>query len=429
MINERSVAAVDASRWQGQFVKPLYGSYCFSRLPALIESLFEDAADQSIAAELLGPLAGRYRKVILLFIDGYGWRFVRETLEEYPFLRRFASDGVVTKLTSQFPSTTAVHVTTIHTGLDVGQSGIYEWFMYEPSLEGIITSLPFSWGGQLEPGTLIKEGIRPETIFPAESVHQHLASRGVRSLVWGNKAFTPSPVTSAITLGAEIRPFDTLREGLAEMVDEIQRDDGPGYYYLYAGNIDAAGHKSGPNSSDWRMQAGLTFHALEDVLIPALRGRSDTLLLMTADHGQIAGNAEKTILVNRIYPELAQWFQTTSNGAPILPTGNFRDMVLHIRPDHLAEAQTEAQRRLEGRALVVPVAELMDLGFFGTVTDRLTRRIGNLMVLPYGEDLVWWEGYSLPRFRGYHGGLAPEEMETELLAWSPTPLSDATPRG
>jgi hypothetical protein len=39
--------------------------------------------------------------------------------------------------------------------------------------------------------------------------------------------------------------------------------------------------------------------------------------------------------------------------------------------------------------------------------------------LPRGEELVWWEGYSPPRFRGYHGGLSPQEMEIELLAWSP----------
>jgi predicted AlkP superfamily pyrophosphatase or phosphodiesterase len=418
VINQDSVAAVDASRWREHFVKPLYGSYCFSRIPQLIESVF-DAGDASVGRELLGPLAGRYNKVILLFIDGYGWPFVQETLDRYLFLRRFADDGVVTKLTSQFPSTTSVHVTTIHTGLDVGESGIYEWFMYEPSLDGIITSLPFSWGGELEPGTLIKEGIRPETIFPSESIHQRLASHGVRSVVWGSKEFTPSPVTTAMTTGAEVRPFGTLRAGLMQLADALQSDDGPAFYYLYSGTIDYAGHKSGPSSSAWRMQADLTFHALEDVVLPALRNRTDTILLLTADHGQIACDPNKTILVNRIYPELGRWFQTTSKGAPILPTGNFRDMVLHIQPEHLEEARTGLQERLGDQAAVVTVQELIDLGFFGHVTERLTRRIGNLMVLPVGNRLVWWEGYSTPRFRGYHGGLAPEEMETQLLAWAP----------
>jgi hypothetical protein len=93
-------------------------------------------------------------------------------------------------------------------------------------------------------------------------------------------------------------------------------------------------------------------------------------------------------------------------------------MVLHIREEHLDEAVSGLQDRLEGRARVAPVQELMDLGFFGTVTDRLRQRIGNVIVLPLGEELVWWEGYGMPDFRGYHGGLSPQEMETELLAWS-----------
>ncbi len=417
MINEESIAAVDGSRWDAQFVKPLYGSYCFSRIPPLIESLFGHG-DGDIQSELIAPLAGRYQKVILLFIDGYGWQFVQDTLDRYPFLRRFAEEGVVTKLTSQFPSTTSVHVTTIHTGLHVGQSGIYEWFMYEPSLQGIITTLPFSWGGELDPGTLIKAGVRPESIFPTQSVHARLASRGIRSRVWGSKEFTPSPVTTALTSGAQIHPFGTLRGGLQEMAEAIRRDDGPGYYYLYAGNIDAAGHRSGPNSSDWIMEANATFRALEEMLVPALRGRDDTLLLMTADHGQIAGDPEATILVNRLCPELGEWFQRTESGNRILPSGNYRDMVLHIEEEHLDDAVSGLTDRLEGRARVVPVEELMDLGFFGAVTERLRRRIGNLMILPLGEELVWWEGYGMPRFHGYHGGLSPHEMETELLAWS-----------
>jgi hypothetical protein len=153
--------------------------------------------------------------------------------------------------------------------------------------------------------------------------------------------------------------------------------------------------------------------------VPALRHRTDAILLMTADHGQIECDPERTFLVNKLYPELARWFQTTANGTPILPTGNFRDMVLHIQPDRLEAARWELGNRLEGQALVVPVEDLIVQGFFGNATEQLRSRIGNLMVLPYGNGLVWWEGYSMPHFRGYHGGLAPEEMETEILAWSP----------
>jgi predicted AlkP superfamily pyrophosphatase or phosphodiesterase len=71
--------------------------------------------------------------VVLFFIDAFGWRFF-EKFQDAPFLKRMAKQGSIEKITSQFPSTTAAHVTTIHTGLPVGESGVYEWFYYEPHL-------------------------------------------------------------------------------------------------------------------------------------------------------------------------------------------------------------------------------------------------------------------------------------------------------
>src|SRR5437016_3113656 len=123
MINDASIQAVAQAQWNAHFIKPLYGSYCFSRIPHLLQSLFS-SEDDGVQAQLLGPLAGRYDKVILFFIDAFGWRFLERYADGYPVLRRILDEGYVTKLTSQFPSTTAAHVTSIHTGLPVDQSGV-----------------------------------------------------------------------------------------------------------------------------------------------------------------------------------------------------------------------------------------------------------------------------------------------------------------
>ena len=100
------------------FIKPRYDSGGYAGIPNRIKEAFASR---------------NYDAVVLFLVDGFGWRFY-ERFQDAAFTRRIAKHGKIEKLTSQFPSTTAAHVTTIHTGLPVGESGVYEWIYYEPQV-------------------------------------------------------------------------------------------------------------------------------------------------------------------------------------------------------------------------------------------------------------------------------------------------------
>ena len=51
--------------------------------------------------------------MVLFFVDAFGWRFFAPRAESYPFLADIGRQGAVAQLTSQFPSTTAAHVTAL----------------------------------------------------------------------------------------------------------------------------------------------------------------------------------------------------------------------------------------------------------------------------------------------------------------------------
>lgn len=98
------------------FVKPRYDSGGFAGTPQRILDAFASK---------------QYDAVVVFFIDAFGWRFF-EKFQDHPFLKRIAQNGKIEKLTSQFPSTTAAHVTTMHTGIPVGQSGVHSGITMNP---------------------------------------------------------------------------------------------------------------------------------------------------------------------------------------------------------------------------------------------------------------------------------------------------------
>lgn len=422
MVNEHSLAAVEAAQWTPELIRPLYDSYCFANIPATIRSLLTGSAEPGLPADVLGDLPTRYQRVILLFIDSFGWRFWERYADRYPFLRSFVDDGVVSKLTSQFPSTTAAHVTAIHTGLPVGQSGVYEWHYYEPSLDRVITPLLFSYAGDSGRNTLEKDGVRPETLFPRSHFYRELQEQGVTSYVIQSASFTPSPYTSVVTDGAELIPFEKW-SGALESLSMLLEHDERAYYYLYFGDIDAIAHLYGPSSArfDAEVNAFLaqTERFWETEIVPKLK---DTLLLVTADHGHMETDPQTAFYVNQRLPGFTRYLKQTHDGRPIVPAGSPRDMFMHVRDEHLDEAEAVLNKALEGIAVIYRTEDLIAQGFFGaTVSDTFRSRVGNLVILPRAREAVWWfeEGRFDQHLYGHHGGLSREEMETILLcrAW------------
>jgi len=127
------------------FIKPKYDKGGFAGIPDRITNAFA---------------SGKYDAVVLFLVDAFGWRF-HERFQDAPFIKRIAKHGMIEKLTSQFPSTTAAHVTTIHTGLPVGVSGVHEWYYYEPQVDAVIAPLLFSYSGTKERDSLKSTKIKP----------------------------------------------------------------------------------------------------------------------------------------------------------------------------------------------------------------------------------------------------------------------------
>jgi predicted AlkP superfamily pyrophosphatase or phosphodiesterase len=385
------------------FVKPRYNSGGFAGLPVRVENAFA---------------SGDFDAVVLFLVDGFGWRFF-ERFQDEPFIKRIAKHGQVEKLISQFPSTTAAHVTTIHTGLNVGQSGVFEWIYYEPQLDMTITPLLFSQAGTKDRDTLKPKKVKPEALYPHGKFYPALRRFGVTPYVFGSREHTPSTYSNVVMDGAEQIGFKTLAEAFVNIEVLLEQQTQPVYVHLYFDKFDSLCHEYGPNSPQAEAEIRAFLALLESHFTRMFRGKKRILFLMTADHGQAEVDPKTTIYLNT-HPDFKgfeKFIRTNRKGKLIVPAGSARDMFLYIHDDRLNEAEEFLAKRLEDRADVVKTDALITEGYFGPeVSSRFRERVGNLVVLPYRYESVWW--YEKDRFEmkyyGHHGGLTPQEMETDL---------------
>ena len=424
MINQASCAAA-AEACAGDQVTPLYQSYCFSNIPRFMLDHFgvsrgpepdSAALPSSVGSELFAEA----EQVVFFLFDGFGWQFFEQFVEQSPALRRFAADGVVSKLTAQFPSTTAAEITTIHTALPVGIHGIYEWFYYEPLVDGVISPFLYSWAGEEKKNTLKELGLLPEQIFPTSSIYQLLEQALVRPVVYHPAGFCNSPYDQAVTRGAQLVGYKHLPAGLTRLVEDVRNNQGRSYRYFYYGNIDNVFHEHGPDSRCGRAEVKLVLDTWQKLFWDRIAGQSSkTVIVATADHGSVQVAPEKTIYLDRLLPNLADKLIRNRSGKLIVPAGGPRDFFLHVKEEAKHEAREMLQNQLNGAADVFLVDQLIDQGMFGAnpVSDNFLSRAGNIVILARENQMIWWwdQGQFEKKHRGHHGGLSKPEMEIPFM--------------
>lgn len=387
------------------FVKPRYDSGGFAGIPNRITEAFASK---------------KYDAVVLFFVDAFGWRFF-EKFRDAPFIKRVAKHGSIEKLTSQFPSTTSAHVTTIHTGIPVGQSGVHEWYYYEPLVDRIIAPLLFSYAAGSKSRDTLEKKVKPEALYPKGTFYPALKAMGVESFNYGIRDYTPSTYSQVVMQGSQILAFKTLSEALINIGIRLEAQTNPTYIQLYFDRIDGMAHEYGPNAPQVEAEIETFLLMMENYFDRVFGGKKRILFLMTADHGMCEVDPQTTVYLNTDsqFAGVERFIRKNRRGHLLVPAGSARDMFMYIKPGMEDEAQAFLAKPLAGKADVVKTETLISEGYFGPdVSTRFRERAGNVVILPYRYESVWW--YEKDRFEqkfyGHHGGLTPQEMETILYS-------------
>lgn len=418
MINKDSVKVLEAAR-SGHRVHPQYGSYCFDGIPSTICSLFglpplTSSPALPLASCLDIPPANN---IVLLFFDAFGYRMLeqsRHIASVQKFFGRIESDGILSLITSQFPSTTAAHVTTIQSGYPVYTHGIYEWYMYESTIGEMIASIPSIC---ISRPANANQSIRAADYLPDSIFHAALAQGEVKVHSVLHESYANSSYNTFLGRRSHILPYSTLKAGFKSVRDKIAASQEKKYFLFYADIFDYTCHRFGPGAAETDAAAENFFTALQNDFISELPANSNTTLIITADHGQVRVDPHRIHYLDREAPELEDLLQRLPSGIPMTPAGSPRDYFLHLKPDALSDGIAFLRKRLNGIAEVLPTSELIAAGIFGDKNKlgKLATNLANAVILPLPGESIFWageDGQFCVNYHGNHGGLSQNEMES-----------------
>jgi predicted AlkP superfamily pyrophosphatase or phosphodiesterase len=400
-------------------LKPDYGGYCLSNVPSTVLSLLGVDSDRTtLPRDAFGgtEIAG-VENVVLMLFDGLGFRELSKQ-EGRGFFGSLMAKGSVRPITTVFPSTTAAALTTVSTGLTPQEHGLPEWFVYMDELDDVVVTLPFTRVGDSGRDTLVGQ-IHPSFLFDGTTIFERLKKEKVRSLSLTGRALAHTAYSKVSHEGSEVLPYATASDLAVSLRRRLEAARGRNLFYVYWSSVDTIEHIYGPNTAESEVEASLISHAFQEGLISKL-GRETarrTMVIATADHGQINVKPENTVYLNGCR-RLLSFLDRGPTGKVIPPWGSARDAYLRVRKDKIDEAKQYIEGKLAGIASVLKTEDAIDEGLFGVnkPSRKFRRRVGNLMVLPRARRTVWYhyeKGDSLG-LKGHHGGLSRDEMTIPL---------------
>jgi predicted AlkP superfamily pyrophosphatase or phosphodiesterase len=399
------------------YIYPQYEGYSILNIPASICQLLgvPELNNSALASELLIPLGDGIQRVILVLVDALSFLRLRKWMTDgtVPLWGRLAEQGIFTPLTTLSPSTTSSALTTLWTGASPAQHGIvgYEMWLKEYSVvANTILQTPMTFKNDV--GGLKRAGFKPREFMNQLTLGMHLARHGIGSYAFQHYGIIRSGLSQMFFEDVKTRAFSTHADLWVNLRSFLESNLGERLYaWVYWGQIDHFSHHYGPDDERTIEEFVALSNSFERLLLERLSSaaRRDTVLILTADHGQIATPLDPIYEFSN-HPELESYLH-------ILPTGENRQMSLFVRPGKEEQVRNYFTRTWPGKFTILNPDEVINAGLLGPGErhPRLFDRLGDMMVFAHDNAYLWWskeDNFLL----GRHGGLSPEEMLVPYLA-------------
>ena len=366
----------------------------------LATAIFQWAGVDGLAVdertERIGEMFVGVAKLVFVVVDGLGMNFI-DAMHSNSFMPRHLRS----ELQTVFPSTTSAVFTSIATATRPNHHGIIGWDMYLDEIDAVSTIIRFERRRDGMP--LGRLGVGERQAYPIRSLFGEMTGDLVSITPWGIANTPYSNYWTGHKAAASV-PYDRMADGVDAAISWSRAASDRSIICLYIPHLDYTAHEHGTRAPE-------TIRVREDIdaeierLAASLP--SNARLVLTADHGQLDGDAHHIRPSDPLVRHLRHE-----------PWGDFREV--HFAVEHGREWQfeTEFRERFGRFAFLLTANEVEELELLGPgrIEAAARKRLGDYMAISRGPDVFeYHDQHSSARFIGYHSGLAPDEMLVPLI--------------
>lgn len=333
---------------------------------------------------------GTPSRIVCLLVDGLGYGAL--TRSDPAWL----TSAHIQPISSVLPTTTAVALTSLGTGLLPGMHGMVGASFVLPETGQLLA--PLHWGNEPLP-----EAVQVEPTIP-EVMQRH----GIACHTVGPIDYAHSGLTRASLRGPSYHGVREIDDYITCLRD-IQREPRPNLTYVYWPELDRIGHARGVGEPEWMAgldRVGRLISGVRSVL------GADSLLLVTSDHGMVTCPPASRM----DWKDLGDLHRDVVRLA-----GEPRCRLVYLQP--ACDPDDTARRwreRLSPNFDIMTRSQVRESGLMGAFEGFALERLGDLILLATGNAMLSCPDVdprisSLP---GQHGSWTVEERQVPLAAFT-----------
>ena len=319
-----------------------------------------------------------YKNIVLLLLDGMGVSIMEKTLDK----RGAFWSNLLIKYTSVFPATTVAATTSVLSSLPPISHAWLGWDNYYPEVGENVTVFL----------NKVQGTTRDAASYFVASKYAAYKSIITKINEGGGKAFGSSPF---------IPPYPGTFDSVLDRVEMICKEKGRKFIYAYWTDPDGLLHESGTEDIVVRNE----LRTIEDKVSKLASSLSDTLFLVTADHGHIDADG---VYINE-YPEIMDTLLRLPSLEPRTP--NF-----FIKEGRKEEFKARFLNRFSNDYVLLDRKEVIEKKLFGRENEHplFKEMLGDYLGYSRSNKTLFFYGEKL---KSMHGSMTEDEMVIPLIAF------------